>query len=92
MSSVAVIASSTATGASLTALTVMFRVPTSRQATVGDGVIDTIRAIEVSGRGIGVATIGRNRDRTALGSRESTGHNRQCITIEIQIIGIEIDQ
>ena len=82
MSSVAVIASSTATGASFTALTVMFRVPTSRQATVGDGVIDTIRAIEVSGRGIGVTTIGRNRNTATLGGGKGTGHDGEGITID----------
>ena len=43
-----------------------------RQATVGDGVVDTIRTIEVQRRGIGVAAIGRDGDRTALGGGKGT--------------------
>ena len=87
MSSVAVIASSTATGASFTALTVMLRVPISRQATIGDGVIDAIRPIEVSRRGIGITAVGRNRNTATLCGRKSAGHDGQGITIEIGIVG-----
>ena len=57
------------------------------QATVGDGVIDTIRAIEVSRRGIGVATIGRNRNTATLVRGKGAGHDGEGITIEIQIVG-----
>ena len=57
VSSVAVTASSTATGASLTGVTVMVTGADVREGAVGDGVVEAVGAVEVGGRGVGVAAV-----------------------------------
>ena len=91
-SAVAVTASSTANGASFTALTVMVKRADVRQATVGDGVVDRIDAVEVGGRRVSVTAVRGNRDAAALGRGEGARNdNAERVTVDIGVIGIEVD-
>ena len=91
VSSVAVIASSTATGASFTGVDGNVQCADIGQATVGDGVIDTVATVEVSRRRIGVTAIGSNRDAATLGGGKGTRDDGERIAIEVGIVGIEVD-